>query len=138
MFASDTAGDGEILSQTIELYVVFDAVTPVGNLIFGITGSYEYSESSENVPYQSIDTYTENSLYVLDGLTAGLKTVEIGFRNADGSMSRSFVSAYWADGMLEAFMAALRSKRRSRCASTSAKNILTRSLSTTSIPRWRK
>ena len=109
VFASDTAGDGEILSQTIELYVVFDAVTPVGNLIFGITGSYEYSESSENVPYQSIDTYTENSLYVLDGLTAGLKTVEIGFRNADGSMSRSFVSAYWADGMLEAFMAALQS-----------------------------
>lgn len=109
VFASDTAGDGEILSQTIELYVVFDAVTPVGNLIFGITGSYEYSESAENVPYQSIDTYTEESMNVLNGVKEGLEIVEIGFRNADGSMSRSFVSADWADGMLEAFMAALQS-----------------------------
>lgn len=110
VFASDTSGTGEILSQTIELYVVFDSVTPVSNLIFGIVdGVYDYSETAQNVPYQTIDTYDEASMAVLARLEDGLGTVEIAFRNSDNSISTSRVSAYWADGMLAAFIAALTS-----------------------------
>ena len=109
VFATETAGSGEILSQTIELYVVFDSVTPVANLIFGITGSYSYSESASGIPYQSIDTYSAESPDILRAVEEGLGLVEIGFRNADGSMSRSFVSADWADGILSAFAEALQS-----------------------------